>query len=104
LPKKFIDLIESDYLKKSIQKYKEVLPTCQIVDEPESDEGKKVIAAFIAGYAKLRDWSSNKDHRKAVSDALEPFLKTETIDKEHITKQDKLSSEPIISSQAKNNQ
>lgn len=80
LPKKFIDLIESDYLKKSILKYKEFLPACQIVDDPESKEGKQIIAAFIAGYAKLRDWPSNKDHRKAVSEALEPFLKTETID------------------------
>ena len=42
--------------------------------------GKKTIAAFIAGYAKLRDWPSNKDHRKAVSDALEPFLESEIID------------------------
>ncbi len=80
LPKKFIDLIESDYLKKSIQKYKEVLPACQIVDDPESKQGKEIIAAFIAGYAKLRAWPSNKDHRKAVSDALALFFKTETID------------------------
>ncbi|KPM48734.1 McrB family protein [Jiulongibacter sediminis] len=80
LPKKFIDLIESDYLKKSIVKYKEVLPACQIVKDPESEEGKQIIAAFVAGYAKLRDWPTNKDHRKAVSEALEPFLKTETID------------------------
>jgi hypothetical protein len=80
LPKKFIDLIESDYLKKSIQKYKEVLPVCQIVENSESGEGKKVIAAFVAAYARLRDWPSNKDHRKAVSEALEPFLKIETID------------------------
>lgn len=80
LPKKFIDLIESEYLKKSIQKYKEVLPACQIVDDPESEEGKQIITAFVAGYAKLRDWPSNKDQRKAVSEALEPFLMTETID------------------------
>lgn len=80
LPKKFIDLIESEYLKKSLLKYKEVLPACQIVGGPESEEGKQLIAAFVAGYAKLRDWPSNKDHRKAVSEALEPFLKSETID------------------------
>lgn len=80
LPKKFLDLIESDYLKKSIIKYKDVLPACQIVNEPFGEEGKKIIEAFIAAYAKLRDWPSNKDHRKAVSEALEPFLETETID------------------------
>lgn len=80
LPKKFIDLIDNDYLKKSILKYKEVLPACQIVDFTESEVGKQIVAAFVAGYAKLRDWPSNKDHRKAVSEALEPFLKSETID------------------------
>ena len=80
LPKKFIDSIYSDFLKRSIQKYKEVLPVCQIVDEPESEAGKKIITAFVAGYAKLRDWPSNKDHRNAISEALEPFLKTEAID------------------------
>lgn len=80
LPKKFIDLIENDYLKKSIQKYKEVLPACQIVTDTDSVQGKKIIAAFVAGYAKLRDWPSNKEHRKAISDALEPYLKSEIID------------------------
>src|SRR5690606_12628727 len=43
-------------------------------------KGKQVIAAFVAGYAKLRDWPTNNTHRKAVSEALEPFLKTESID------------------------
>jgi hypothetical protein len=80
LPKKFIDLVDNEFLKKSILKYKEVLPACQIVDNPESEEGIQLISAFVAGYAKLRDWPSNKDHRKAVSEALEPFLKTDAID------------------------
>lgn len=53
---------------------------------PESEKGKQIIAAFVAGYAKLREWPSNKDHRKAVSEALKPFLKTETINEtEEIT-------------------
>ena len=41
---------------------------------------KKIIAAFVAGYAKLRDWPSNNDHRKAISEALEPYLKADIID------------------------
>ncbi|MNT05895.1 5-methylcytosine-specific restriction enzyme B [compost metagenome] len=56
------------------------MPVCQIVNDPESKEGKEIIAAFVAGYAKLRDWPSNKDHRKAISEALEPFLKIKEID------------------------
>src|SRR5690606_1354371 len=47
---------------------------------------KKIIAAFVAGYAKLRDWPSNEKHRKAISEAIEPFTKPETIDEtEEIT-------------------
>jgi energy-coupling factor transporter ATP-binding protein EcfA2 len=56
------------------------LPVCQIVDDPTSDEGKRIISAFVAGYAKIREWPTNKDHRKAISEALDPFLKVEEID------------------------
>lgn len=80
LPKSITGSQELQHIKNTIKTYAKVLPACQIVDDPESEEGKKIIAAFVAGYAKLRDWPSNKDHRKAVSEALEPFLKTETID------------------------
>lgn len=80
LPKSITGSLDLQHIKNTIKTYTKVLPTCQIVDDPESEEGKQIIAAFVAGYAKLRDWPSNKDHRKAVSEALEPFLKTETID------------------------
>lgn len=80
LPKSITGSLDLQHIKNTIKTYTKVLPTCQIVDDPESEEGKKIIAAFVAGYAKLRDWPSNKEHRKAVSDALEPFLKTGTID------------------------
>ncbi len=78
LPKSITESLALQHIKNTIKTYTKVLPTCQIVNNPESDEGKQIIAAFIAGYAKLRDWPSNKSHRKAVSDALEPFLKTES--------------------------
>ncbi|ADQ83004.1 AAA family ATPase [Riemerella anatipestifer] len=80
LPKSITGSLDLQHIKNTIKTYTKVLPTCQIVDDPESEEGKQIIAAFVAGYAKLRDWPSNKDHRKAVSEALEPFLKTETTD------------------------
>ncbi|GMQ23683.1 hypothetical protein Aoki45_03650 [Algoriphagus sp. oki45] len=80
LPKSITGNLDLQHIKNTIKTYTKVLPTCQIVDDPESEEGKQLIAAFVAGYAKLRDWPSNKDHRKAVSEALEPFLKSETID------------------------
>lgn len=72
--------MDLQHIKNTIKTYTKVLPACQRVDDPESEEGKQIIAAFVAGYAKLRDWPSNKEHRKAVSEALEPFLKTKTID------------------------
>lgn len=80
LPKSITANSDLQHLKNTIKTYTKVLPACQIVDNPESIEGKKVIAAFIAGYAKLRDWPTNKSHRKAISDALEPFIKDELID------------------------
>ena len=80
LPKSISGNLDLQHIKNTIKTYTKVLPTCQIVDDPESEDGKQIIAAFVAGYAKLRDWPSNKGHRKAVSEALEPFLKTETID------------------------
>lgn len=80
LPKTITGNDALQHIKNTIKTYTKVLPACRIVDNPESEEGKIIIAAFVAGYAKLRDWPSNKDHRKAISDALEPFLKNEIID------------------------
>ncbi len=82
LPKNFRDNTKIVHFKKTLKKnnYDKVLPACQIVDNPESEKGKKIISAFVAGYGKLREWPSNKLQRKAISDALEPFLKSETTD------------------------
>ncbi|MDR2653580.1 MAG: AAA family ATPase [Prevotellaceae bacterium] len=78
LPKTFTNNSDLQHIKNTIKKYTKVLPVCQIVDNPESEDGKKIIAAFVAAYAKLRDWPSNNNHRRAISDALEPFLKKDT--------------------------
>lgn len=80
LPKSMSGSNDLQHIKNTIKTYAKFLPACQIVDDPESIDGKKIIAAFVAGYAKLRDWPSNKDHRKAISEALAPFLKTEIRD------------------------
>ncbi|PAM92216.1 ATPase [Flavobacterium sp. IR1] len=80
LPKTIANSEDLEQIKNTIKIYTKVLPVCQIVEKPESEEGKKIISAFVAGYAKLRDWPSNNEHRKAISDALEPFCKEEKID------------------------
>ncbi len=80
LPKTITGNNDLQHIKNTIKTYSKVLPVCQIVDNPESQEGKEIIAAFVAGYAKLREWPSNKEHRKAINEALEPFFKTVAID------------------------
>lgn len=80
LPKTLTGSQELQHIKNTIKTYTKVLPVCQIVDNPASKEGKEVIAAFVAGYAKLREWPSNKEHRKAISEALAPFQETESTD------------------------
>lgn len=80
LPKTITGNEDLQHIKNTIKTYTKVLPVCQIVDKPESEDGKKIIAAFVAGYAKLRDWPSNKNHRKAITEALAPFVKMGDID------------------------
>lgn len=75
LPKSFSSRDDLQHLKNTIKTYSKVLPVCQIVENPENENGKKIISAFLAGYAKLRDWPSNNNHRKAINNALEPFFK-----------------------------
>ena len=86
LPKSITSNLDLQHLKNTLKTYTKVLPVCQIISDPETEEGKVIIAAFVASYAKLRDWPSNKDHRKAISDALATFTKAETADElEEIT-------------------
>jgi hypothetical protein len=80
LPKTITGSQDLQHIKNTIKTYSKVLPACQIVDEPESEAGKKIIAAFVAGYAKLREWPSNNIHRKAITDALDSFTKTVVTD------------------------
>lgn len=80
LPKKITGNPDLLHIKNTIKTYTKFLPVCQIIDDPESERGKQIIAAFLAGYAKLRDWPTNKEHRKAVSDALAPFIVSENFD------------------------
>ncbi len=80
LPKSISGSEDLQHIKNTIKTYTKVLPVCQIVDEPESEAGKKIIATFVAGYAKLREWPTNNGHRNAISDALKPFLKSEILD------------------------
>lgn len=80
LPKTIMGIQDIQHIKNTIKTYTKVLPVCQIVDDPESDKGKQIISAFVAGYAKLRDWPSNNSHREAIAEALASFVKMEAVD------------------------
>lgn len=79
LPKTITANPDLQHIKNSIKIYTKVLPVCQIVDDPENEQGKRIISAFVAGYAKLREWPSNNNHRNAVSNALKSFSQSEKI-------------------------
>ena len=81
LPRPF--LAKLPHLKNTLKIYSKVLPACEIVDDPTSTEGKKIISAFVAGYAKLREWPSNNEHRKAITTANSAVVKTKKTDDEN---------------------
>lgn len=74
LPKKIANHEKLQHIKNTIKKYTNLKLVCQILSNPTSAEDKKTISAFVAAYAKLRNWPSNNAQRKAVSDALSPFM------------------------------
>lgn len=87
LPRKISYLEKLPHLKNTIKKYSSLKLACQILNNPTSKEDKKIISAFVAAYAKLRNWPSNNNHRKAITDALAPFMETANIDDNALAKE-----------------
>jgi len=58
-------------LNKSLNSYSKLISACEIIWDPESEAGRKVIAGFVAAYARLRGFTRNADHRRAVKDAID---------------------------------
>jgi 5-methylcytosine-specific restriction enzyme B len=83
LPKSLVNLPELQHIKNTIKTYTKVLPVVQIVDNPESEKGQNIISAFIAAYAKLREWPTNNEQRNSVSQALAAYLKSNNISDEN---------------------
>jgi 5-methylcytosine-specific restriction enzyme B len=61
LPREFTDRVP--HLSPTLKKYSSVLPVCEILENPLSDESKDRIAAFLAIYAKSRGWLKNQNQR-----------------------------------------
>jgi 5-methylcytosine-specific restriction enzyme B len=77
LPRSFRSRPDVQHLSLTLATYSSILSACQLVEDPLSENGKQRIAAFIAGYARMREWPSNNAQRRAVMDALRPFLEVE---------------------------
>lgn len=70
------------HLKNVFKAYSKVLPVCAVIDDPLSSDCKKVIAAFVAAYARLRGWPSNETHRQAIEDSIQKVSNTQEPDEE----------------------
>jgi hypothetical protein len=81
LPRSITENSNLIHLKNTIKKYSKVLPVCQTLIAPNSEESKKKISAFLAAYAKMRGWPSNGSQRAAISSALNESLPKTNIDK-----------------------
>ena len=70
LPNALARRADLQHLSNTIDHYSKFISACQIIKDPESDEGKQVISAFLAAYAKTRNWPSDQEGRSAIESAL----------------------------------
>ena len=82
LPKAFRDKVPN--LKKTISTYSKVMMANEIIKEPSSGKGKKIIAGYLAAYAKIRNWASNSKQKKAVKNALDDLTVLKEVDDEKV--------------------
>lgn len=68
LPEHFTSKVE--HLQKTLNMYTKVLPVCEIVD-PKSEDGIRKIKGFLALYADIRNWGSNKAKRNAIDNSIQ---------------------------------
>ena len=54
----------------TLSTYTKFLPAFQIVKNLLSDEGKEVIASFLANYAQIRNWDTSKEKRNNINKAI----------------------------------
>ncbi len=84
LPKAFVQKIS--HLNKTLQvnDYKKLLPVCQILNDPFTEKSKESISSFIAAFAYISDWASNKQERDAISKAVNIKIDKQEQDDEKI--------------------
>jgi len=67
------------HLSGTFSKYSKVLPICEVLIDPLSEESKDRITAFIAIYAKARGWIKYKYQQNNYAKAINKLKKNETI-------------------------
>ncbi len=80
LPREFTDRIP--HLSATLKKYSTVLPVCEILINPLSEDSKNRISAFLALYAKARGWLSNQKLRNEYQKCLNKVRRKEEQDDE----------------------
>ena len=78
LPNSFLEKVS--HLSDTLDRYKTVLPVCEILKDIKSDESKEKIRAFIAIYAKARDWLTNNTRRNYFNNAVGNLHQEEDVD------------------------
>ncbi|MDR7664747.1 AAA family ATPase [Methanosarcina sp. Z-7115] len=69
-------------LEKTLKNYSKLKLACEIIWEPESEAGRKIIEGFIAAYARLRNFPRNAEQRKAVSKAIDKVTRVKDVNEE----------------------
>lgn len=69
-------------LEKVIKKYKTLLPASCIVNL-QGENRIKIIYTWLATYAKIRSWATNKDQREAIKEALSEISDSEVHNEEN---------------------
>ena len=67
ISKDFLAREDLNSVREALNGYAQVIPACQIVEDLNSQEGKEVIAAFLAYYAEIRYWGTNKAARDKIN-------------------------------------
>lgn len=80
LPKAFRDKLA--HLKDTLRTYGKLLPICEIIEDPLSNEGKNIVNGFVAAYAELRNWATNNSHRDTIQKSIAKINNVKEIDEE----------------------
>jgi len=80
LPREFLD--KFPHIRTTLNRYSKVLPVAEVLHDIGTDESRAKISAFLAAYAKSRDWLRNKSNRENYRNALNKFRVTSPINDE----------------------